>query len=671
LLNYILCTDSMTRSALTGSPRSFAIVCASCWCSNALRTGRAARVESAGLLALHEIGPTKETKEHRFMPLEPLSATVVERECLCCIDNFSDKRFNWHGRVSEVLRSCMKLGTTSASLGRPAFHGAKTDNECQNACNNKIFSPSALQQKYRFGLFSGNVIHCLGHNMRTKSFAEGAFAQKLGGALNKVAKTFGSYAPCEEDAVFKQIYAGQVRLVHRMDMERKNPDNSNFCRPLRQLPAQVLRGDCMCCTKGGFQTRKWSKNKSEVLQKCLLAYRRAEAKGLQESECSRYCLKHFKCSSRLRKFHSTHILSKSVHCLAKNTLSAGRAGAALNKLGKQLGARAAGNCEPDRKYKWAVSHMMKKLAKIDAQTEERKAEKKKNGRERDKSKRSSKPPQEPKGGGLDPSWSIPSNFTMENSSVLTRFGKITDEKTFPWVGARIAKLSQRADGIVRLASPFEHVCGGNRQQMDLSLGADGPSQYVSFATVAGDCVQPWDIGQRRVRVTVESVIKQKAHLFDLSNKESAFKWCYEGGCVRLSDGTEQCFSGAKDVQPWPLKCAQLIYTQKGNIGEIPESWWTEDNRQAIANSCATWAVRAHEVLLLPDPISIAKKMTGNKVRVKVESDRDPALGLCIAGLEDRCVSLDTDTGDISCCSDSEAQAGLLHRRCHHYNAGLP
>merc|ERR1712187_409436 len=126
---------------------------------------------------------------------------------------------------------------------------------------------------------------------------------------------------------------------------------------------------------------------------------------------------------------------------------------------------------------------------------------------------------------------------------------------------------------------------------------------------------------------------------DMSSWYFAKDWCYEGGCVNTPSGEEICFLGAKDIEPWPYLCAQRAYHQKINGGKFgysipPDDWWTTANRKRIASSCATWAKRQREVLILPAFDTVKDSYGG----ISVETDRYPAKKLCDNSFHDRFVS---------------------------------
>jgi len=242
---------------------------------------------------------------------------------------------------------------------------------------------------------------------------------------------------------------------------------------------------------------------------------------------------------------------------------------------------------------------------------------------------------------------------------LVRLTRIEDEKSFPYLKPRLNSLTQRMGiGEPRLASPFEHICGGARPKVDSAAGNDGPTQFLSFSNagqfprVGQDCAQPWDIGQRRVAVSAESVKEQGGLVVDLSVDYQAWQWCYYGGCLTSSSGQEYCFKGAKDIEPWPYICATRAYRVQHPDSNIsaPNAWWNEETRKFIAQSCVVWATRAKEVLVMPNPDKLTADRFAKRFVVKVQSHRPPADRLCVGGFRDHCVSLSPTV----CCSEPES-----------------
>jgi len=239
---------------------------------------------------------------------------------------------------------------------------------------------------------------------------------------------------------------------------------------------------------------------------------------------------------------------------------------------------------------------------------------------------------------------------------LTRYTNPVDENTFPIIYPKLSKVGKRVDGEFRLASPFEHVCGGAAWARNDTCGNDGPTQYISFSNsglfpeVAEDCTEPWDKGGRRVIIDVQSVYRQRGLVFDLSTRDEAFKWCYEGGCVKTAAGREICFQGARDVKPWSYKCARSTAGLYKHVDD-PE-WWTPTNREYLGKKCMLWATATKEVLVLPDPDQVVPKKSSGLAPLEVASDRDPVPDdrLCLDGLNDRCVSFDKEKKKVVCCS---------------------
>jgi hypothetical protein len=237
--------------------------------------------------------------------------------------------------------------------------------------------------------------------------------------------------------------------------------------------------------------------------------------------------------------------------------------------------------------------------------------------------------------------------------ILTRYIHLDAEEHLPWVRAKNRKLKWRVDGKKRLSNPFEHTCGGN-QDYNESLGNDGLSNFISFSNaqefpdVAEDCAQPWDKGQVRIRVDANKVKRNK--IIDLSTRERALRWCYEGGTLLTFEKRKLKFEGAKTIKPWPYKCAKSVYQteRQKSWGAPPDEWWTPENRRKVAEKCAEWASLSKEVLVLPDPDKILKGIWRNAV--VVETDRPRAKNLCITSTVDKCVSFNYMTNEVCCCS---------------------
>jgi len=237
---------------------------------------------------------------------------------------------------------------------------------------------------------------------------------------------------------------------------------------------------------------------------------------------------------------------------------------------------------------------------------------------------------------------------------LTRYLHEDDERGLPWVSAKARLMIDRVDGENRISHPFEHTCGGN-QERNFSLGHDGESNFISFSNAqhfpeaAADCVMNWDRGQMRVRVWAERIKKNK--FIDMSTYEKAYDWCYYGGTVYTHKKKKLYFKGARDVKPWPYKCAKSVYQTElaQSWGAPDDSWWTEENRKAVAAKCAQWASLSKEVLLLPDPDKLLEKIKRNAIYVEI--DRPKAKTLCTASWVDKCVSFNTTANTVCCCSD--------------------
>lgn len=234
---------------------------------------------------------------------------------------------------------------------------------------------------------------------------------------------------------------------------------------------------------------------------------------------------------------------------------------------------------------------------------------------------------------------------------MTRYLSISDEKAFPYASPKRKKLNKRADGKIRYATPFEHVCGGNSDMKNKSLGLDGPSQYMSFSNAGlfehetrGNCVQNWDKGQRRVKVSRKDVTAQGAVVFDVSTDALAWKWCYEGAKVVIEGKTYE-FHGAKTIKPWPYKCAKSVWQKqkKQSTGSPGKKWWTTKNRKEVGAKCAEWTAFAKEVLILVKP--------GKKLKIK--TDRKPAKKgkECTKSLVDKCIKFNVKTSTPCCCSN--------------------
>lgn len=203
--------------------------------------------------------------------------------------------------------------------------------------------------------------------------------------------------------------------------------------------------------------------------------------------------------------------------------------------------------------------------------------------------------------------------------------------------------SRASGGDERIASPFEHVCGGAASKINLDIGNDGPTQYISFSNAERfpqkdyNCKSPFDKGQRRIKVSAETVRADGGLAFDLSSYSSAFYWCYNGGCVNTQKGKRLCFEGAKKIRPWPYACARRAYAIDINSVENeapPDEWWSFANRKKIADSCATWARRSREVLILPNPDRIFEGYVFNSITVS--TDREPSRLQCEHDLTDYC-----------------------------------
>lgn len=241
---------------------------------------------------------------------------------------------------------------------------------------------------------------------------------------------------------------------------------------------------------------------------------------------------------------------------------------------------------------------------------------------------------------------------------LTRFLNEFEEASFrekQAISAKVNNLTERPSGEVRLATPFEHVCGGNAMSVNKGDGNDGPTQFISFSNaggypkVASDCKSPFDKGQRRIFADGADVKRQNGFTFDFSSDRGAWKWCYEGGCIKSKSGQQMCFKGAKTIAPWPYACAIRAYGLHAGavLTKSPgDGWWTPENRKLIAQSCQIWATRVKEVLVLPNPDDAVSGMFINYVAVK--NDRKPAQELCTAGPHDRCVDFNFNAQSVEC-----------------------
>lgn len=238
---------------------------------------------------------------------------------------------------------------------------------------------------------------------------------------------------------------------------------------------------------------------------------------------------------------------------------------------------------------------------------------------------------------------------------------------FPDIEAKVTSRTTRVDGEYRLASPFEHICGGAATHRNESLGNDGPTQYISFSnagsmpSVAKDCTSPFDKGQRRVKLSVESAKAQKSLIFDFSKQQSAWDWCFSGGAVKTAGGTILRFKGAKNIAPWPYACANRAWQLDtgGSSGTAPNRWWTKQNRKKVARSCVTWASRAAEVLVLPSPDRTLSNEGGNAI--KIETERNPAKGTCSNGLQDKCTRYDSASQTVTCANGTPKTHRIKNR----------
>jgi len=220
----------------------------------------------------------------------------------------------------------------------------------------------------------------------------------------------------------------------------------------------------------------------------------------------------------------------------------------------------------------------------------------------------------------------------------------------------LTAYSSQYDGMMRLTSPFEHVCGGN-QEFNRSLGNNGLSNFISFINqdadkdAGKDCSLYYDKGQRRTKISTPH-IGHGAVVIDLSSYEKALAWCYRGGVVR-TEKHEIKFIGAKHATPFPFACATSAWQTRlkcRNCGQPPDEWWDKPyNRKIIAHKCAEWAAVSKEVIVMPDPERIIEGVTKNWV--EVETDRAPVRNKCFAHLKDRCLTIDRANGTACCCSD--------------------
>lgn len=573
-------------------------------------------------------------------------------------------------------------------------------------CLSASFCTSKTQTRYKYGMFSGGH-HCLGLN--TRVWAQGRKLRATQGFFNKLRKGLGSHGGCDADDTYSGVHTSQINFVDFMARQR---DEQKGCTLLEPLPSMLLPHDCLCCAAIIDFSQGYASQKDLILSQCLLGYRGLEFmdQKLNKTNCPLYCNSlSTGCPSVTRNRYAFGQYDKGHHCLAVNSrigVDSGffrtGIGNMYNKAAKSFGSY--GLCQPSGVFDRAKVVMLKRIAKIDKELG-KKVIKTGKGRTRTASRMNKTEDKchDADNTGQCKAWanlgeceanvkymkakcskscafcksaaevkrtSLGAKKPKGNLTYLTRYGNLFDDRSYPQVFSRLRKRSKRTDGITRFASPFEHVCGGARPDRDEKEGYDGPTQYISFSNagdfeeVTADCQQPFDSGQRRVKVSAHSVEGNGGRVFDLSTKEAAWKWCWDGGCFKTEAGREICFKGAKEVKPWPFKCAQRAYQiQIRKFHAVPNAtWWEEDgSRKLVAESCVTWATRAREVLVLPNPELALKGSTDNGVTV--ETDRKPVGRSCLLGLMDRCVDINVEENDITCCSDGT----VLSSRCKIYN----
>jgi len=238
---------------------------------------------------------------------------------------------------------------------------------------------------------------------------------------------------------------------------------------------------------------------------------------------------------------------------------------------------------------------------------------------------------------------------------LTRYLNVQDEKTYPYLKPKLSHSIKRVDHLKRFAAPFEHICGGNSDKRDIDLGNDGPTEFISLMNAGKerqkDCSEFYDKGQRRIGLDPVKAYLDGAVVFDVSDEEKALTWCYYGGTITTKGGKNITFEGAKNVKPWPYKCAKSVWqTQmKQSFGKPDNKWWTYENRWAVGQKCAQWAGWSKEVLVLAEPDVILKR--GKLKGLEIKTDRPPAKRLCIAHNEDKCVTYNWTSHTTCCCHD--------------------
>jgi len=589
--------------------------------------------------------------------LAPLDVTASKGDCFCCVDGIqsAQQARTWSYSTEVILRSCLKVAGKDLDL---------TEEQCAIICDRQVFCASEMQQRYRLSMYSKGF-HCLGKNHRvSKSMDSTAVSKMFFGGYNKVMKGLGKNAVCTPDAVSNSLIVSHKYTIERMRQEAETYDD---CPALWVMPHSLDTDDCLCCSSPDVANMThWSQHRDEV-SKCLFAFRsraRPDLSDLTSRDCFVYCGAHAPgtCKSKSRGRYYSPVSLEKHHCLGKKegvmrkSCSVDRwykkmartMNTTVSKMHKEVGRDKPRHKPPPPKATTSTP------AKVSSRKKSTRSKKKESGRATDKPEDKS-----PKSSEKEKT----DHATNETKPVvghltrLTRYGKITDERTFPLVFARTQKMTVRVSGGLRIASPFEHVCGGARGSRDEAEGADGPTQYISFSNagqfpeVAEDCNQPWDIGQRRIKTSEESILKQGGFVIDISTNETAYKWCYEGGEIKTKSGKVFKFQGARDIEPWPYKCAHraMQIKIKKSKGVPTSDWWTTENRKLIAHSCKVWATRASEVLILPDPDRIKKG--DRKNAVTVSTDRDQGSRMCVGGFDDRCTTFDIETKETWCCSD--------------------
>jgi len=597
------------------------------------------------------------------VPLRPLPVLVDKGDCLCCNEGavfLMTGSETWSKHIGEIMESCLKPDEAVDFIPR-------NQQECQTLCEKELFCFSPYQTSYKYGLYSSKQ-HCLGKRARS-------------GGVNKFMKSFGMSSQCDEDELYQTVHSTHLAQIARINKEKSKA--SANCLRLSTVPSRVEQGDCLCCQEFGVSNRKWSNQKDLILGKCLKGYTTVTSPSvLTNEDCQRYCRAPLaNCSSTLRDTYSTPKRADHEHCLALNTRAGHSSiGGAYNKMLKNLGNVAP--CQEDGGYHEALTGMKKALQGISHEEGKgtRNSLKSKNPswRKGKKNSRRKKPHINKKGPAPPPPDAVvpvaPPREVFNESiglTYLSRYTKISDERSLPWIYGRTYALTARVDGDMRLASPFEHVCGGARQKRDIEKGEDGPTQFISFSNagqfpdVAESCSQPWDVGQRRVWTSDEAVKENGGVVIDLSKYDEAYKWCYEGGCVDTISGEKVCFQGARDIAPWPYKCAHRAFQifMLRHWGAPTNDWWNDETRKMVADSCAVWASRAREVLILPNPDSIKGGWSSKKTAgVKVDTDRPPGKKNCVVGFDDRCVTFDASTREVCCCSDETCDDPKCHQK---------